>query len=150
MISELLGLAGSGIAGSVFGIFSDWMQSRGDNARLDLELKAKIQAQEQGQILEHVSQVTSRPAFAFAFVLLVATYCACAIICFIDPGITLTTFDQNETPKTLQFLWGFFTIDREQTKIYTITTGGVGYALLHPLAFQIGTVITGLNASKRG
>jgi len=150
MISELLGLAGSGIAGSVFGIFSDWMQSRSDNARLDLELKAKIQAQEQGQILDHVSEITSRPAFAFAFCLLVATYCICAIICFVDPSIELATFDQNETPKTLQLLWGFFTIDREQTKIYTITTGGVGYALLHPLAFQIGTVITGLNASKRG
>ena len=145
MVTELLGLAGSGVAGSIFGIFSDWMQSKADNRKLEI----KRRANEAHQTLEHIRTVADKPFFTFSFGMLVFTYCACTLICFAFPDTPIWTFNPDDEPKTISILWGLFTWDRQTTHIYTITTGGVGFSLLHPIAFQIGTVITGINAKGR-
>ena len=150
MITELLGLAGSGVAGSIFGIVSDCLQSRSDNKRLELELEIKRRANESGQILNHVEKTFSKPAFAFSFGLLVFTYCACTLICFAFPDVPVWTFNPDEEPKKISILWGLLAWERQVNYVYTITTGGIGFSLLHPIAFQIGTVITGINPSRRG
>lgn len=149
MIDSLLGLAGSGVAGAIFGMISDTLQARADNKRLEIELEIKRRANEAGQTLQHVKAVIDKPAFAFAFGMLVFTYCACTIICFIFPEVPVWTFNPDEEPKKIAFLWGLVTWERQINYVYTISTGGIGFSLLHPLAFQIGTVITGINASRR-
>jgi hypothetical protein len=144
MITELLGLAGSGVAGSIFGIFSDTLQARSENRRLELELIGK----NQGQAFEHVKMVAANPYFSLSFLLLVATYCTATILCFIYPNVTVHTFNPDEEPKIFSILWGLFKWERSANEVYQLSTGGLGFSLLHPIAFQIGSVITGLNARR--
>jgi len=149
MLTELLGLAGSGVAGSIFGIVSDQLQARADRKKLEVELEIKRRANEAGQVLNHVQSVSSKPFFGFSFGVLVATYCACTIICFTFPDVIVYTLNPDDQPKKFGLLFGLINYEWQSTRVYTLSTGGVGYALLHPLAFQIGTVITGINASRR-
>lgn len=149
MLTELLGLAGSNIAGSIFGIVSDQLQARADRKKLEVELEIKRRANEAGQVLNHVQSVSSKPFFGFSFGVLVATYCACTIICFTFPDVIVYTLNPDDQPKKFGLLFGLINYEWQSTRVYTLSTGGVGYALLHPLAFQIGTVITGINASRR-
>jgi hypothetical protein len=148
MITELLGLAGSGALGACVGIFSDFVQARHERKLAETKLEITRRAQENKQTLDFLQSDTgfaTRPAFSAGFIILTITYCMCCLICFIDPGIELCTFNPDDEPKRFGLLWGLITWERTSTQVYTITTGGVGYALLHPLAFQIGTVITGVN-----
>ncbi len=144
MITELLGLAGSGVAGSIFGIISDSLQARSENRRLELGLIAK----NQGQAFEHVQMVAANPYFSIAFLLLVATYCAATILCFCYPNAIVYTFNPDEEPKIFSIFWGLFKWERATNEVYQLSTGGLGFSLLHPIAFQIGSVITGLNARR--
>ena len=144
MITELLGLAGSGVAGSIFGIISDSLQARSERKRLELELIAK----NQGQVFEHVQMVAANTYFSFAFLLLVATYCTATILCFCYPNAIVYTFNPDEEPKIFSLFWGLFKWERSTNEVYQLSTGGLGFSLLHPIAFQIGSVITGLNARR--
>ena len=130
MITELLGLAGSGLAGSIFGIFSDWLQNKNDARKLELEL---IQRQN-GVTHEHINKNIDKPAFANAFFLLCFTYCACTILCFVYPEVIIYTFNPDEEPRKFSFLFGLFSFERQINYVYTISTGGIGFSLLHPLA----------------
>lgn len=149
MLNELLGLAGSGLAGSAFGIISDQLQARAERKKLEVELEIKRRANEAGQILNHVQEVGGKPFFGFSFFVLVLTYSACSVLCFIYPEVIIYTINPDDQPKNFRLLFGLISYEWQSTKVYTLSTGGVGYALLHPLAFQIGTVITGINASRR-
>ena len=149
MITELLGLAGSGIAGSLFGMLSDWRQESADRKRLELELKIKQEDRLNDRISEHLENVITPSGFGWAFGMLVFTYCLCTLFCFIYPSVAIWTFNPDEEPKQFDFLWGLIHWERQVNHVYTLSSGGVGYSLLHPLAFMIGTVITGINPSKR-
>jgi len=149
VITELLGLAGSGIAGSIFGMISDAMQSRAENKRLETKLEIQRRANESGQVLKHIDEVSDKPAFTWAFGMLVFTYCICTILCFAFPEVTIHTFNPDEEPKRISILWGLFSWERQINYVYSISSAGVGFSLLHPIAFQIGTVITGINANTR-
>ena len=148
MITELLGLAGSGIIGSVFGVVSDIIQRKQERKARELELKTMQEARLHGQMAKHLAPFASSPAFGYCVGMLCATYCACAVVCFLWPDVPIQTFNPDDVPKKLSLLWGFFSWERDTTKVYTITSGGVGFVLLHPVAFQIGSVITGIKASK--
>jgi hypothetical protein len=150
VITELLGLAGSGVAGSVFGLLSDHLQARSDHKKLEIELEIKRRANEAGQTLNHIETVSSNGSwFSLGFLCLVATYCGCTALCFIWPDVIIHTFNPDDKPKVWSFLWGLLSFERQTTYVYTISAGGLGYSLLHPIAFQIGTVITGLNPRSR-
>ena len=150
MITELLGLAGSGVAGSVFGLLSDSLQARADNKKLETQLEIQRRASEANQVLKY-QEVSSKnsPWFSSAFFTLVSTYCVCTVLCFLYPDVVIHTFNPDEQPKIISLLWGLFSWERTTTHIYTISTGGLGFSLLHPIAFQVGTVITGLNPRNR-
>ena len=153
MITEILGLAGSGALGSMVGIVSDIMQGRRETKLKEVELEIARRAKENGQTLDFLKSETgfvTSPFYGFSFMLLCFTYCSCAIICFLWPNIPLHTFNPGDEPRVVSVLFGPFSYTFDPTKVYTISTGGVGYGLLHPLAFQIGTVITGINPMKRG
>ena len=149
MITELLGLAGSGIAGSIFGMLSDWRQEASERKRMELELKIKQEDRLNARISEHVKDKLTPAGFGVAFGMLVATYCACTILCFVFPEIPVWTFNPDEEPKKVDLLWGLIKWERQVNYVYTLSTSGVGFSLLHPLAFMIGSVITGINPSKR-
>jgi len=153
MITELLGLAGSGALGSVVGMVSDALQARRELKIEEMKLRLSQEARLNGQAQDYLNSTSgfaTGRTYGAAFVLLTATYCACAILCFIFPGVELLTFNPDSEPKDISILWGFLSWSIDSTHVYAITTGGVGYALLHPLAFQIGTVITGINPTTRG
>lgn len=148
MITALLGLAGSGALGSIVGMISDTLQARRETKQLELKLKLAQESRLNGQVHEHLASTTgftTSAAYSNAFLCLTSTYCFCAILCFLYPDVPLDTFKPDAVPKTVSLFWGLISWQRHLKETYTITTGGVGYALLHPLAFQIGTVITGLN-----
>ena len=149
MITELLGLAGSGIAGSIFGMISDWRQDSADNKRLALELQIKQEDRLNGRTSEYLETKVTHRTFGFAFGMLCATYCACTILCFAFPEVVIYTFNPDEEPRKLNFLWGFVTWERQVNYVYSLSTGGVGYSLLHPLAFVMATVLTGINPSRK-
>lgn len=142
MITELLGLAGSGALGSVVGMLSDHLQRKH-------EVELARESRRDGQTAAYLSGFSTSPAYSLGFLLLCFTYCTCALICFVYPDVHLLTFNPDNEPKNVSILWGLLSFSIDSTKIYEITTGGVGYALLHPLAFQIGTVITGISPMKR-
>lgn len=148
MITELLGLAGSGIFGSVFGIVSDVVQRNQNRKTEGLQYKMAQEARLHGQTYDFISSQSEKPHFRISFGIIVFTYCLCCIICLAYPEAPIHTFNPDDIPKRISILWGLFTWERKVNYVYTISSGGVGYALLHPLAFQIGTVITGIKASK--
>ena len=144
MITELLGLAGSGILGSLFGMVHDAIQGKREYKITRLKLRLK----ENDQIQNHVGGFATSSAYSTAFLIITATYCACTIICFIWPDVTILTFNPDDEPRKFSFIWGLISFQIQHTKIYSISTGGVGFSLLHPIAFQIGAVITGINPTK--
>ena len=148
MLTELLGLAGSGVAGSIFGLVSDWMQSKADIKKLEVELEIKRRAQEANQTLNHVKTVSSSPFFSKSFGLLVFTYCACTAICFAFPEVIIWTFNPEDEPKRVSIFWGLVSHEWKPTRVYEITSGGLGYSLLHPIAFIITSVTTGISAKR--
>lgn len=148
MITELLGLAGSGLLGSVFGIISDSIQRKHELRSERTRLKQMQEASRQGLQIDYSKVVQDKPFFEKTFSLVVFTYCLCCLVCICFPNATILTFNPNDDPKRISFLWGLFAWEWKPTYVYSISTGGVGYALLHPLAFQIGTVLTGVKASR--
>lgn len=149
MITEILGLAGSGVAGSIFGIFSDFLQNRAESKRLESELKVRQEARLNGHTFEHLKENIAKPQFAISFFVVVSTYCLCTILCFIFPEVIVYTFNPEDEPRKFSFLFGLLSWEHKTNFVYTLSTGGLGYSLLHPLAFMIGTVITGINPSRR-
>ena len=152
MITELLGLAGSGMLGAAFGTISDALDRKGERERLKLELKLRQEARLNDQSIDYLNNkagFASSHSYSRAFGMLCFTYCACALICFLWPDVDIHTFNPDDEPKRYTLFWGLLSWQTKTTYVYTISTGGVGYALLHPLAFQIGTVITGINPSKK-
>lgn len=149
MLNELLGLAGSGLAGSLFGIISDQLQASADRKKLEVELEIKRRASEAGQTFNHVQMASNKPFFSFSFGMLVFTYCACTIICTIFPEVIVWTFNPDDEPKRISLFWGLVSHEWKLTKVYEVTSGGIAYSLLHPIAFMIGTVVTGINPSRR-
>jgi hypothetical protein len=149
MITEILGLAGSGVAGSIFGIFSDWLQSRSDERKLQNELRIKQEARLNGQIAEHIEKNFEKPAFGISFYTIVLTYCLCTVLCFVFPEVIIYTFNPDEEPRKYSVLFGLFRWEFKSNNIYELSSGGLGYSLLHPLSFMIGTVITGINPRTR-
>lgn len=149
MITELLGLAGSGVAGSVFGILSDVLQARADNKKLETQLEIQRRANESQQKLNYVSEVgRNNTWYSIAFLVLCFTYSACTVICFLYPNVDIYTFNPDESPKVFSILWGLFKYEHQINYVYSISTGGLGFSLLHPVAFMIGSVITGINPRK--
>lgn len=152
MITEVLGLAGSGAAGALFGMVSDSMASKREFNLKKLDIEMERERSRNENVRSHFQTekgFTTSPAYSVAFLCLTFSYCACALICFIWPNVELVTFNPGSEPKDINILFGLFKYTLDPTKVYTITTGGVGFSLLHPLAFQIGTVITGITPTRR-
>ena len=151
MVTELLGLAGSGVLGAVVGTVSDALNAAQERKRLKLELEIKRTAAINRETTEYLNAkdgFASSPVYAVCFGLLCFTYCACTVLCFLYPDISIWTFNPDSEPSRYSILWGLFEWQYKTTHVYTISTGGVGYGLLHPLAFQIGTVITGIKPTQ--
>ena len=152
MITELLGLAGSGALGAITGIASDFIQSRREQKLREVELEIARRARENQQTVDFLQAdkgFTTSPWFGFAFVLIAASYCLCCLVCIYWPDVPLQTFNPDSEPNKITFLWGLFGWERNSTKVWAITSGGVGYGLLHPLAFIIGAVLTGISPMNR-
>lgn len=144
MITELLGLAGSGVLGSIFGVISDSLERRQDRKHDEVLLEIKREDARNGITADHTKAFSNSPKFGYCVGIIVCTYCLCCLVCICYPSHPILTFNPDDTPKKVSLLFGLFGYEWQNTKIYSISTGGVGYALLHPLAFQIGTVITGI------
>lgn len=152
MITELLGLAGSGALGAGVGMVADMLQNRSELRLRELELEIARRAKEQGQAISFLSSgkgFSASPWFGLSFMFVCITYCTCCILCILWPDTPLQTFDPDAEPRTIRIIWGLIQIDRMSTKVYQITSGGVGYGLLHPLAFTLGAVLTGINPMRR-
>lgn len=152
MITELLGLAGSGALGSIVGMVADMLQSRREQKLREVELDLARRAREDGQTIDFLqagSGFSASPYFGLAFIAVVLCYCLCCAACVYWPDVPLQTFNPDEEPKTIRFFWGLLEWQRSSTKVWSITTGGVGYALLHPLAFTITAVLTGINPMRK-
>lgn len=152
MITELLGLAGSGALGSVAGMISDGLQAKREQKNLELKLRLSQEARLNGQAADYLTSDTGFVTswqYGASFMYLTAIYGACCFICLWWPNVELLTFNPDNQPKKISVLFGLLAYDWNPSKVFHITTGGVGYALLHPLAFQIGTVITGINPLAR-
>jgi len=145
MITELLGLGGIGISGAVFGLVSDWFHDSKALKLKELDLQIERERAQNGITSEHTKAFSREPQFGECVRYIVLTYCICCILCILFPTFPIHTFNPDDTPKRISF-FEIISYEWQTTKIYIITTGGVGYALLHPLAFQIGTVITGIRA----
>ena len=142
MITELLGLAGSGALGGAVGLISDHL-----NRKHEVEL-AREKRRDEG-IQSHVSGLSASSWFGFSFNAVVLCYCACAFVCLWWPNVPLATFNPDTEPKSISLLFGLFEYQRDSTKVWHITSGGVGFSLLHPLAFAICSVLTGLSPMRR-
>ena len=152
MILEALGLTTSGIAGAVFSELSEWrrgvQQRKHDEAKLKLAQEARLQ----GQVFDFLNQpdgIVTTPVFGKSFYTLVRTYCICIILCVCFPDREIWTFDPNSIPREFSIFWGFVSWDIGAKYVFRITLGGVAYGLLNLLAFQIGTVITGITPSQQ-
>ena len=142
MLTELLGLAGSGALGACFGLISDHLQRKADIEIAREESRATITK-------THIAANGANPWFGAAFLVVVVCYCLACLICIYWPDVPLATFNPDDEAKQISILWGFFNIDRTGQQVFEITSGGVGYGLLHPLAFAICSVLTGLSPMRR-
>ena len=134
--------------GSVFGMVSDiWAKSQ-EIKHEKVLLEIKREDARNGITSEHTKMFAESSSFNYCVGIIVCTYCICCILCIYYPNGTVWTFNPDDVPKKVSIIFGLFSYEWQNTKIYTISTGGVGYALLHPLAFQIGTVITGIRPSR--
>lgn len=152
MVLEALGLTTSGIAGALFSLVSEWRQSARERKDKELTLKMAQEARLQGQVFDFLNNPTgfvTTPVFANSFSTLVKTYCICIVLCMLFPEKVIHTFDPNSAVRQFNVLWGFISWDLGAKQIYRITLGGVAYGLLNLLAFQIGTVITGLTPNQQ-
>jgi hypothetical protein len=152
MIVEALGLTGSGMAGAIFSLLSDWRASAREAKDKELSIRLAQEARLQGQTIDFLNTpggfVTSK-LYGSAFLMLVATYCICIVLCIMYPHREIWTFDPDSIPRKFDFLWGFISWDLGSKYVFRLTLGGVAYGLLHLLAFQIGTVITGISPTER-
>jgi len=102
--------------------------------------------------VEKVVIPASRRAVANNYILglLACTYCLTLIIYAIDPTIILWTWDPQNDPFKFSLL-GIITLEWGARKIVEVTTGGVAYAMAHPLIFIMTAWLTGLplKAHKR-
>ena len=146
MITELLGLAGSGFLGSIAGVISDIIERKQQRKYDEVLLEIKREDARNGITSEHTREFANSSQFGYCVGIIVITYCACCILCLCYPSYPILTFNPDDAPKKLDLL--LFSFEWQNTKVYSISTGGVGYALLHPLAFQIGTVITGIRPNR--
>ena len=143
MLTELLGLAGSGALGSIVGFISDASQRKH-------EIELAREQRRDDKLGTHLNGFSASPWFGFGFLLVVVCYCACCFVCIYWPNVPLATFNPDSEPKAISLLWGFFEYQRDSTKVWQITSGGVGFSLLHPLAFALCSVLTGLSPMRRG
>jgi hypothetical protein len=150
MITELLGLAGSGATGAAFGMINRVLQSRAENKRLETQLEIQRRANENGQRLDYVKEISADSGwYSVGFLIMCCTYATCTIACFFWPNIDIYTFNPDETPKVYSFLWGFLQYEHQINYVYSISTGGLGFSLLHPIAFMICSVISGSTPVRR-
>jgi hypothetical protein len=152
MIVEALGLTGSGMAGAIFSLLSDWRASAREAKDKELSIRLAQEARLQGQTIDFLNTpggfVTSR-IYGASFFTLVLTYCICIILCIWYPAVEIWTFDPDSIPRKFDLLWGLVSWDLGSKYVFKLTLGGVAYGLLHLLAFQIGTVITGISPTQR-
>ena len=152
MIVEALGLTGSGMAGAIFSLLSDWRASAREAKDKELSIRLAQEARLQGQTIDFLNTpngFTTGRLYGTAFLLLVITYCICIILCIIYPDIEIWTFDPDSIPRKFDLFWGLVSWDLGSKYVFRLTLGGVAYGLLHLLAFQIGTVITGISPTQR-
>ena len=142
MITELLGIAGSGVCGSIFGFIQDYL-----NRKHELEI-----AREESRstaINRQTKALALSPVLSLCLFIIVLGYIGCCVLCICFPDVPLATFNPDQEPTRVSFLFGIIQWEHNSTKVWTITTGGVGYALLHPLAFVICAVFTGITPMTR-
>jgi hypothetical protein len=144
MITELLGLAGSGTLGSLFGMASETLRRSQERKHDEVKLKLAYEQKANAQTFEHLAPLAKSNTFAFSFGMLVCTYCFCTALCFVFPDVPVHTFNPEAVPNKFGFLG--FSYEWQRTSIYIITTGGVGLSLLHPIAFAICKALAGQNA----
>jgi hypothetical protein len=152
MILEALGLTGAGAFGAIFSLISDWRHGAREAKDKELTLRMAQEAQRNGQTFDYLnspSGFATSPIYGIAFITLVRTYCICILLCVMFPSKVIWTFDPDSIPRQFSFLWGAIAWDLGSKYVFQITLGGVAYGLLHLLAFQIGTVITGINPTQR-
>lgn len=138
MITELLGVAGSGIAGSVLGLYSAHQKYKSDERKL----RQLRKCEDATALVDHLNTVSDKPFFSAAIWMLVFTVCLCAVLCVNEPSRVLWTFAPDTAPTKFEF-W-FIKWESQRDKVYEITTGGVAYGILHAMVFQIGRVLSGV------
>jgi len=152
MLEAMASLTGSGMAGAVFSLISDSISNARERKQKEMEIRLAQEARLQGQTFDFLNSpdgFVTTPVFSAAFLTLVRTYCFCIFLCILFPSRVIYTFDPDSASRHISFLWGIFEYDLGSKYVFSITLGGVAYGLLHLLAFQIGTVITGINPSQR-
>ena len=138
MITELLGVAGSGIAGSLLGLYSAHQKHKSN----ERQLRQIRKSEDSKALIEHLNAISDKPFFGWSVGLLVFTVCACALLCINEPSRVLWTFAPDSSPQKIGFLT--FSYEWQRNKVYEITTGGIAYSLLHAMVFQIGRVLSGV------
>ena len=138
MIAELLGMAGSGALGTVIGVYE---KSQANKFKTE-QLKQVRKSEDAQALVAHLTTVQDKPFHGISTFLLVATVCACAILCINEPSMVLWTFNPDSTPTKFDFL--FIHWESSKNQVYEITTGGIAYALLHAMALQVGRVVSGV------
>lgn len=138
MISDLLGVTGSGMAGSLIGLFSAHLKYKSDA----LQIKQLRKCDDAHALVEHLNRIHDKPYFSFSVGMLVTTVCACALMGINEPSLPLWTFYPSDEPQSVEFLW--FKYQWHRTEVFQITTGGVAYGLLHAIVFQIGRILSGV------
>jgi len=138
MLAELIGFAGSGLAGTIIGLISANQKYKSDERKL----KHLRKGQDADKIIAHLATVADKPFYGVSVFMLVATLCTCTVLCVSEPSRVLWTFAPEATPTTFEF-W-FIKYQHQRDAVYKITTGGVAYALLNSMVFQIGRILSGV------
>ena len=142
MITELLGLAGSGVCGSILGFIQD-----SKNRKHELEMARE--ESRSNAVHKQTKSLALNPILSLSFLLVVLGYIGCCALCICFPDVSLVTFNPDQEPTRVSFGFGLINWENHATGVWTITTGGVGYALLHPMAFVICAVLTGITPMSR-
>lgn len=138
MITELLGVTGSGMIGVMLGLYEKRQKYNADRAKF----KQLAKAQDAKALVDHLNAVGDKPFHGISSFLLTATVCLCAILCINEPSEILWTFHPDSSPVKFDFL--FIHWQGGKNQVYEITTGGVAYALLHAMVLQVGRVVSGV------
>jgi len=146
MLTELLGIAGTGLVGSVVSLFGTWLEGRREEQRMKVSADASLLAAARGDKLEFIRETKGlivNSVFAWAFFLITLTIAVVVVRGIFVPGDILYTFKPDPKPIVINLL--FFSIEWQREAVYQITTGGVSYACLHALVFMLCNVLTGIN-----